>query len=69
MDVILRPGLLRYFPAVRSMPLPHEPSTRTPTTRAAYRSAEPCLGQRNEIPRRHAPTLLICDERASGRAD
>jgi hypothetical protein len=36
--------------------LPHELSARTPTTRAAYRSVEPCLGQHPEIP------LLSCSD-------
>jgi hypothetical protein len=31
-------------------PLPHELSTRTPTTSTAYRSAESCPGQRPESP-------------------
>jgi hypothetical protein len=39
--------------------LPRELSARTPITSTAYRSAESCPGQRQEMPCPHAPTLLI----------
>ena len=42
------------------MSLPRELSARTPTISTAYRSAESCPGQRQEMPCPHAPTLLIC---------